>query len=162
VIPRTFSLARLLLAITAFCILCGLAVNFPAETMMFIAVPSMFVLPPALCVLLGRLSRRPEATFVASMVGMFLGYVVDFLLARIFLPLWQPITSLDALGLPAADSPLAPLGLTVLVCAVGAIPPLLGALLGGGTALLIHLNCPSSTHDDSLNQETEVQNLRRR
>jgi hypothetical protein len=43
--PRTFSLYLLMLGITAFCIFCGLAVNFPHEMLLFVAfsVPTAIV-----------------------------------------------------------------------------------------------------------------------
>src|SRR5947199_141679 len=66
VIPRTFSLASLFLGITAFCALCGLAVNYPLESMAFIALPFLFFFPPCFCFVLSRFSPRPQVGLVAS------------------------------------------------------------------------------------------------
>jgi hypothetical protein len=159
--PRTFSLARLLLGVTLFCVLCGLAVNYPVETIPFIAIPSLFVLPPTCCVVVSRFSRRPDACFAAAMIGMFSGYAVDFLLARLLLPSWNPISSLEPLGLADPDNPFVGLGLTAVVCAVGALPPVLGALLAGGGFILKDLYSPAVQSPDSLDEENEINRLLR-
>ena len=52
--PRTFSLARLMLVITALCVLCGFAVNFPLLSA--ILIPPLF----ALLVLIPFARRRVQ------------------------------------------------------------------------------------------------------
>ena len=57
--PRTFTLSRLMAGITAFCIVCGLAANFP-EAATFVAAV-LLVLAPTIVVFLisARFSRDP-------------------------------------------------------------------------------------------------------
>jgi glucose uptake protein GlcU len=67
--PRTFSLARLLLVITAFSVLCALAVNFPkaalsASLMVALAFPTILVWS-----LLIRISRYRAGLAFACVVG---------------------------------------------------------------------------------------------
>jgi hypothetical protein len=161
VTPRTFSLARLLLAVTLFCVLCGLAVNYPVEALAFIALPSLFVLPPTFCVLLSKLGRRPNVSFTAAMIGMFSGYAVDFLLSRVLLPAWQPISSLEPLDLADPTNPFIGLGLTLVVLACGANPPLLGALLAGGAVILKDRYSPALPPPNSLDAQNEPNHLPR-
>jgi hypothetical protein len=153
-VSRTFSLASLLLGITAFCVLCGLAVNYPLESMAFIALPFLFFFPPCFCFVLSRFSPRPQVGLVASLVGMYAGYGVDFLLSRFVFPSWQPISSLAALGFDISDNGLAQLGLAGVICACASLPPLFGAAIFGGAAVASDLYSRRSTPpDESLDEE---------
>jgi len=67
--PRTYSLARLMLAVTIFCMLCGLATRFPAVLLM--CAPTTFVL-----VLLASLSRRPAVLSLLSFIAAAIVFVI--------------------------------------------------------------------------------------
>jgi hypothetical protein len=71
--PRTFSLFRLMLGITAFCLLCGLAVNFP-ELALNCAALLVMCLPSGLIYLVMCIySRDRLALLGASVVGAVVG-----------------------------------------------------------------------------------------
>src|SRR3954465_11722042 len=86
--PRTFSLARPLLAITIFCLLCGLAVNFPLETGMSLPPLAAFGLPLGACLLMCRVSRYPIPLGMVCYAGVAIGLLLlpvafDFVLETI-------------------------------------------------------------------------------
>src|SRR4051812_28948747 len=92
--PRSFSLARLLLAITALCLLCGLAVNFPLLSAVFI--PSLV----AFLVLL-PFSRRRVKLFLYITVGAIVAVYFVWLTIRTLPPAiimdadgWEPIAAI--------------------------------------------------------------------
>ena len=72
---RTFSLARLLLGITAFCLLCGLAVNFPEAARACAFIISLLAPTVVVALVLGGFarSRGPFNGTVAfgGMIGAF-------------------------------------------------------------------------------------------
>jgi hypothetical protein len=67
--PRTFSLSRLLLFITLLCLLCGLAVNFPLQTLAFVFIAGAFVPTAIVCLTLVSFSRRRMTVLIISMLG---------------------------------------------------------------------------------------------
>jgi hypothetical protein len=79
--PRTFSLARLLLAITALCLLCGLAVKSRELALLF--GPTVIV-----WIALFMVAPRPIGVTIACIVGALLASLV-FTPAR-----WFPISDL--------------------------------------------------------------------
>src|SRR5438094_514998 len=86
--PRTFSLARLLLGITLFCLLCGLAVNFPevAIALAWATIATAAVLCPTMCitlVLVHMANHRGSLIFIA-----FVGAVYGIAARLTLFPLW--------------------------------------------------------------------------
>jgi hypothetical protein len=115
--PRTFSLQRLMLAITLFCILCGLAVIFPQVTFGSAMLTGPFI--PAALVWLGlaAFSRRPWELLFICLSGALIGLI---------------LLSLTVTGPPTRG--------TMWECYCDqlrstALPSGLGALLLGGAAL---------------------------
>lgn len=131
--PRTFSLARLFLAITLFCFLCGLAVYFPIFGRF--CAPSVIVLVWFVC-----FSNEPilMALFCfggACAGGMFLPWLV-------FAVLGDPRQS------PMQQNQLADLAL--LMCAPA------GALLVGGAIVLLEICYPPPVlPNNNLDRQTE-------
>jgi MFS family permease len=74
--PRTFSLARLLLFITLLCLLCGLAVNFPAFVIAWFLFGLCFAPTIMAWLMLNRFARSPSNVFSLSCVGALVGYAV--------------------------------------------------------------------------------------
>jgi len=109
--PRTFSLPRLLLLVTLFCVICALAVAFPYPVI-GLALIAAFVLPVAAVLWLGirRLSQRPRLLACNVVVGGFIGFIL-------FSPYeWQEsiLSEILATGLPAAIGAVLFGGLTLL------------------------------------------------
>src|SRR5207253_9116456 len=69
VIPRTFSLARLLLAVTAFCLLCGLAVNYPDQSLAYALLFAQLVPTGIVCLVLVSFARKRKTVLACSMLG---------------------------------------------------------------------------------------------
>lgn len=78
--PRTFTLASLMLGITLFCILCGLAVAFPVASILCVLVAGVSA-PPAAVVwlVLARFSKQRGSllwnVFVGAVVGSIVGLI---------------------------------------------------------------------------------------
>lgn len=67
--PRAFTLQRLMLAITVFCIVCGLSAAFPA-----IAVLAWIIAPAAFVwIVLAAFSHRPWELLSTCAIGAFIG-----------------------------------------------------------------------------------------
>ena len=118
--PRTFSLARLMLGITAFCLVCGLVVNYPelaialASAIICIAAvlcPTMFIT----LALVNKANHRGTLIFVA-----FVGAVYGIAARLSLFPLWWTLNH----GGDAFFMSLA-------------IPPALGAFITGTAFVLI-------------------------
>jgi hypothetical protein len=108
--PRTFSLARLLLVITAFCILCGVAVNVLENPFIaFIFVPTAFA-----TLVLAGFSRHRALLIFNALVGATFGFALHPAFERLVDP-----------GPRTWESP-----------DLSLISPALGALLFGGIFLL--------------------------
>jgi len=71
---RTFSLSRLMLGVTVFCVLCGLAVNFPLAVILCAFVAALS-LPPAVVVwfALARYSKQRGSLLWNVVIGAFAG-----------------------------------------------------------------------------------------
>jgi len=67
--PRTFSLARLLVAITLFCLFCGLAVNYPEASLPFLQLFSLFIPFAIVCLTLVSFARNRKTVLAISTVG---------------------------------------------------------------------------------------------
>ncbi len=79
--PHTFSLARLLLAVTTFCLLCGLAVNFPpAGTFITLFAPAIIV-----WLVFVRYSGRMVENSTIALLGALSGLIVCSIPIRIVL-----------------------------------------------------------------------------
>ena len=77
---RTFSLGRLMIGVTVFCVLCGLAVNFP-EVAIGCAVIGSIVAPPAVIwLVLSRFAKRRGSLLWNVIPGAVLGFVAGSLL----------------------------------------------------------------------------------
>jgi hypothetical protein len=107
--PRTFTLARLMLGITAFCILCGLAVNFPGEALECAAFGVFFGPTIVVWLVMLRRTRQPVTLSVIAMMGAWLGLLatVLLLLLVILIPLQFLISPRFFLSPPLAASILA-------------------------------------------------------
>src|SRR5690349_787251 len=81
---RTFTLAGLMVGITVFCILCGLAVNYPMPALGCALVA--LVLIPSIIVwfLMMRRSRQPVALTVGSLIGIGTGFCPISVLVHMF------------------------------------------------------------------------------
>ena len=120
---RTFSLATLLLTVTAIALFCGLAVNFPLPVI--IGAAALTMCSAALfAVTLIRISHYPLPLFFATLFGTTLGFflvpLVCWFASRAFGIRWNP--TLERFSIY-----LAPLG-----------PPI-GVLLIGGACLCLEL-----------------------
>jgi hypothetical protein len=119
--PRTFSLAALLVAITLFCILCGLAVNFP-ETAFLVAL--LFSPAIAVMIALSRFSKHPVLLMFNAIVGGVFGFAAY--------PSFGAIVTESGLGIGGY------LAFTA--------PPTLGVLVAAGGFLLIEMCDRRSQH----------------
>jgi hypothetical protein len=75
--PRTFSLFRLMLGITAFCLLCGLAANFPEASSVVGRVVAFFGPTIVIWLLIMRRSRQWFDATIVSVIGSVVGLVVS-------------------------------------------------------------------------------------
>jgi hypothetical protein len=107
--PRTFSLARLLLGITMFCAVCGVAVNYPEAALACAYAGGYFGPTIIVWLLLIRFSDHPVLLSVNCLVGVFVGFL--FAPSIMWPSSWWDMFVFEA------------------------IPPALGALLLGGAAL---------------------------
>ena len=115
---RTFSLGRLMVGVTVFCVLCGLAVNFP-EVAMGCAGLGLFCAPTVIvCGVLGKYSIRPSSLWTLSLLGAFVGLLLVPGFGLTWRSGWQDYVQFF---------------LRVQ------IPPALGALLFGGSGLMVEL-----------------------
>jgi hypothetical protein len=131
VIPRTFSLARLLLAITLFCLLCGLAVAFPGEA--FFAV---IVSPPVIAwLVMLPFSNRRVALSVWSFLGAFIALFLLGLLPAIFDPIFFAAHESFPPWLGGGKSFLEGGLIVGIICL--SLTSALGALLAGGAFLIV-------------------------
>jgi hypothetical protein len=110
---RTFSLGRLMLVVTVFCVLCGLAVSFPLYAKLYLLIALLFVPTVIVWAVLLRLSSERVLLGCCVLIGALFGYML-------FSPMWMsvPWTSLGAID--------------YLVCA---LPPAVGALVLGGAVV---------------------------
>src|SRR5437762_3176804 len=122
--PRTFSLARLLLGITAFCLLCGLFANFPNEALIAVLpIPTLIVYYALL-----RYSRRPLLMTIAALTGALLGFLYCNALGGLVFPFVIPKAAVNQ----EVKTCLFVYSNVVYIISV-AITPALGALILGGT-----------------------------
>jgi len=91
--PRTFSLARLLVAITLFSLFCGLAVNFPIVALICGATVLFFVPTFLVWLVLASYSRHGHAMAFTSFVGAICGLTVGGPLALLVM---SPISVNDS------------------------------------------------------------------
>jgi len=142
--PRTFSLARLMLGITLFCILCGLAVNYSEMMFAYVLICASFLPTAIVCLTLVSFSRRRKTVLILSILGAFVPVLPGPAVMHTGpepLTVWQAINGLWPFAI---------------------LPPL-GALLFGGAALLNDFSSRQSTpHDERLDQDREIQRLLRR
>jgi len=83
--PRTFSLARMMLVITALCLLCGFAVNFPLLSA--ILIPPLF----ALLVLIPFARRRVQLIMYVTVGTIAAAFFVGLTVKRV-----QPVPMTEA------------------------------------------------------------------
>jgi hypothetical protein len=142
--PRTFSLARLLLAITAFCVLFGLTASQNQALAAYGLLLLLFAPTGAVCLTLVSFSRSRKTVLACSILGAFVGVLYATPVLSTGSPLrnaWEAITS-EFLGL-------------------GIVPPF-GALLFGGAALLNdHLYTRATAEDERRQQQHEIDRLLR-
>jgi hypothetical protein len=118
--PRTFSLQRLMLAITLICIACSIAVAYPQASLAYALLLALFTPTVIVCQILVSLSSPNQrmTTLLIALLGAFLGFVF-------VLPVFgfegRPTTIWQAI------QPL------ILPITIG---PTVGALALGGAALL--------------------------
>jgi hypothetical protein len=72
---RTFTLARLMLGITAFCLVCGLAVNFPDFVIGSVGILSVFAPPAIAWLVLARFAKWRGSLAWNLGVGAFIGFI---------------------------------------------------------------------------------------
>ena len=118
--PRTFSLQRLMLAITLICIACSIAVAYPQESLAYALLLSLFTPTVIVCQILVSLSS-PDQRMTTLLIALF----------GAFLTLIFALPVMDS-GLPRPTVWKA-LGPYVLPITIG---PTVGALGLGGAALL--------------------------
>ena len=113
--PRTFTLQRLMLAITLFCIACSIAAAYPKLAANCAILGALWAPTIVVWIMLVKLSRQPVTVWIASLFGAWAGLLL--------VPgvVW---TSRDGWY-----------GFLWYFIAV-AIPPAIGALLIGGISLL--------------------------
>jgi hypothetical protein len=73
--PRTFTLRRLLIGVTLFCVACGLAANFPQETIASVYLGSHFVPTVIVWLALSKVSRRPGWLSCCVLIGALVGFM---------------------------------------------------------------------------------------
>jgi FtsH-binding integral membrane protein len=76
--PRTFSLFSLMLVVTAFCLLCGLAVNFPFEVMLAWICFGLFGPTAIVWLILARRSKERSILTALTIVGGCIGLDICF------------------------------------------------------------------------------------
>jgi hypothetical protein len=97
-----------MIAITLFCILCGLAWNFPEALFAYVLLLALFIPTVIVCQVLVSLARDRMAVLVASLIGASIG---SFLAQPIMGLRWNPTTvwrCIEQLIVPMTISP--PLG----------------------------------------------------
>ena len=116
--PRTFTLQRLMLAITLICIACSIAAAYPEPSIAYLLLLGLFTPTLIVCQVLVSLSSPNQrlTTLLIALFGAFLGFVFA---APVFgsgspRTVWQAI---EPLVLPIT------------------ITPTLGAIIFGGAAL---------------------------
>jgi hypothetical protein len=114
---RTFSLGQLMVGTTTCCLLCGLAVNYPQESLDIILTVSLMVPTMVVVLVLASASRQRLTLSIFALLGALLGVILAPAVQYSGPPMtwWQHY-----------KHEFVP----------GSIPPLLGALVFGGTALL--------------------------
>lgn len=115
--PRTFSLQRLMIGITLFCVVCGLAWNFPQETLAYALLLALFIPTVIVCQVLVSFSRARMTTLVLSLVGAAIVVVFNQPVMLMGSPrtVWQCIEP--------------------MIVPMATVPPL-GALIFGGGSIL--------------------------
>lgn len=73
--PRTFSLARLMIGVTLFCVACAVAVNFPKPVLVFFVAAFVFGPTVVIWFLLFRYWNRPILITVACFIGAAMGFM---------------------------------------------------------------------------------------
>jgi len=121
--PRTFSLARLMLGITLFCILCALAVNYREASFAYALLFASFVPTAIVCLTLVSFSRRRKTVLFCSIIGALM-------IGMCCLPVQL---------LPPPGDPTRIWTHTAPMFSAMTVFPPLGALLFGGAALLVDL-----------------------
>jgi hypothetical protein len=116
--PRTFTLAGLMLGITVFCVLCGLAVSKNEKAIAYTLTIASLTPAALVCLTLVSFSRRRKTVLICSIIGATIGSSFGF---PIFggggsMTVWQAI---GPVFMPIA------------------ISSALGALLFGGVALAL-------------------------
>jgi hypothetical protein len=145
--PRTFSLAALLTTLTAIALLCGMAVNYPTESMVYGLLFAQLLPAGIVCLILFSLARRRKNLLVYSMLG-------GLILGTSFMPV-------EVFTLPRDPNQIWTYVVPEIIAMT--IFPSLGAFLFGGIALLYDWSSNRSTPtDDRLDQDREIQRLLRR
>ena len=88
---RTFSLGRLMVGVTVFCVLCGLVVNFPGVVILCVLVGAYSVLPAAAAwLVLARYSKQRGSLLWNVIRGSFVGFMLGLLVGSdgIWGPWW--------------------------------------------------------------------------
>lgn len=126
--PSTFSLARLLVAITLFCLLCGLAANFPDVFFQSLFLFGFFVLPSLLAWLaMVPFSNQRVFLSLLSILGAFGGNCFVWVILDTFGP------AIDALVLRRLFNGSSDLERLIFAAIVATLtlPPLCTLLMGG-------------------------------
>ena len=76
---RTFSLGRLMVGVTVFCVLCGLAVNFPEMVIGWAFIDSIVGPPAVIWLVLSRFAKWRGSLLWNVSIGAVLGLVVGAL-----------------------------------------------------------------------------------
>jgi hypothetical protein len=74
--PRTFTLAGLMVAVTAICFICGVAANFPGETLVILGFVGFFVPTILGYLILARFSSTRSALFGSMFGGAVFGLLL--------------------------------------------------------------------------------------
>src|SRR5581483_2245425 len=142
--PRTFSLARLLLALTAIAIFCGLAVAFPVHTLLA-SIPAS---PIVICLTMLPFTRQPAGLFASTLVGALTAFTLPFLFPPMFDPLFDTAHARLPPSLGGGKTFLEGGLLAGFFCL--SVLSAFGALLAGGAFLLVeHLLRPKITQPDA-------------
>src|SRR5688572_4289730 len=72
---RTYSLRRLMIGITILCVVAGLAVNFPAQTLAAAMIAAYFLPAIAICYLFTLRNRRRVLVNVIGLAGAAIGFL---------------------------------------------------------------------------------------
>jgi hypothetical protein len=73
IMPRTFTLAGLMLGVTVFCVLCGLAVSKSETVQAYILTVASLTPAAIICLAFVSFSRRRKTVLITTLIGAYLG-----------------------------------------------------------------------------------------